>query len=864
MVGRERELEVVLESVAAGAGVVLAGGPGVGKTRLATEVAETFDGFVSWVRATPSATAMPLGAVAKYLETEPTASGSAPDWYGQLERRLLDPGGTRRALVVVDDAHWLDDATATLLHLLCTEGRLRLLMTARSGVGSPDAIVSLWKERVLARVELQPLSFPEVLALLEEVFGAIEPGTSQRLWDTTQGNPLYLRELIDDGIASGAFRRTGDVWQWDGDLVRADGRLGDIVAARLSRLSDDDAAALRLVAIAEPLAVDDISQLVPAADLDLLEARDLIRCEVNDSVVEARLAHPLYGEIVRAGLRELEQRRLFGALARVVAQGAGRQRDELRIAYWSVEAGIDVDSDLLDRAATAASSNAFDGRRAEALAHAAIRVSESVENELALAESYVLQNRLSEAASLLARLTELTSDEAVQYRIAVANARALGPVGIEPTLAALDRSTARVDTEHGRQLIETVRVQALSAAGDTNQALEHGMALIDSATDSALFVLAVNAIVPSLLHAGRTSTELELIERAESLFLEVANDVPAQALGGIAHNHITANLAHGLLDRADELTAFFEALTGNGQGAPFIEGYLAVARGRLALARGRPESAVAALTRATAGLRPMDRLNSNAWALALLGEAYALLGRHLDAQRCLRASETAANENQQRYESDRQRALAWIDACAGRLNVAIDRLLRIGDDCEQRGEIGAAFHVLHNVVRLGDRSLITRLAALAEHVDGPVTAARVEYSRGLRDGEPDRQLDASATLHELGFELEAAEAAHTAAAGFRSAGMVAKHNAAVRAASDALAACEHATTPALSAPSAAEPLTTREREVARLAARGLSNRQIADELTISVRTAEGHLARVYAKLGVTSREALANALGVGR
>jgi DNA-binding CsgD family transcriptional regulator len=57
-------------------------------------------------------------------------------------------------------------------------------------------------------------------------------------------------------------------------------------------------------------------------------------------------------------------------------------------------------------------------------------------------------------------------------------------------------------------------------------------------------------------------------------------------------------------------------------------------------------------------------------------------------------------------------------------------------------------------------------------------------------------------------------------------------------------------------------LTTREREVARLAARGLTNREIADELTISVRTAEGHLARAYTKLGITTREALAATLKV--
>jgi DNA-binding NarL/FixJ family response regulator len=53
------------------------------------------------------------------------------------------------------------------------------------------------------------------------------------------------------------------------------------------------------------------------------------------------------------------------------------------------------------------------------------------------------------------------------------------------------------------------------------------------------------------------------------------------------------------------------------------------------------------------------------------------------------------------------------------------------------------------------------------------------------------------------------------------------------------------------------PLTNREREIITLAAGGLSNRQIADRLVVSVRTVEGHLYRACAKLGVSDRAELA-------
>jgi DNA-binding CsgD family transcriptional regulator len=73
--------------------------------------------------------------------------------------------------------------------------------------------------------------------------------------------------------------------------------------------------------------------------------------------------------------------------------------------------------------------------------------------------------------------------------------------------------------------------------------------------------------------------------------------------------------------------------------------------------------------------------------------------------------------------------------------------------------------------------------------------------------------------------------------------------------------CEGVRTPALALVDNDDDLTAREREVATLAARGLSDQQIAEQLFVSVRTVHAHLRSAYAKLGISGRNELAAVLG---
>jgi DNA-binding CsgD family transcriptional regulator len=105
--------------------------------------------------------------------------------------------------------------------------------------------------------------------------------------------------------------------------------------------------------------------------------------------------------------------------------------------------------------------------------------------------------------------------------------------------------------------------------------------------------------------------------------------------------------------------------------------------------------------------------------------------------------------------------------------------------------------------------------------------------------------------------LSAADAAAQGARAFEDAD-ARRRSAETAAMANRLAAeCGGIRTPALDLAANPLPLTVREREIANLVAAGLTNRDIADRLTVSVRTVEGHLYRACIKLDISDREELA-------
>lgn len=163
MTGREQELRVI-DDVLSGSerrGVVIAGRAGVGKTRLAREAAAAMAArgwSVSRLTGTATARPVPLGAFARWIE-DFTAAPLA--MVRQVIAALTAGCGAGPRLLVVDDAPILDDLSALVVQQLVCEDLAMLITTARIGEPAPDAVTSLWKDGLLRRLELQPLSRSE-------------------------------------------------------------------------------------------------------------------------------------------------------------------------------------------------------------------------------------------------------------------------------------------------------------------------------------------------------------------------------------------------------------------------------------------------------------------------------------------------------------------------------------------------------------------------------------------------------------------------------------------------------------------------------------------------------------------------------
>lgn len=605
LVGRAREEEQLRDRwVQALQGhshlALISGEPGVGKTRLAGalislalkegatvlkggsyeyEASTPYLPFVEalrdWVhsrdagtlRAELGATAPEIVKLAPELESKLGAITPNPllppneerlRLFDNLARLLQTLAGEHGLLLFLDDLHWADQGTLSLLHYILRHLRNdKLLVLAAYRELELDrthplaaALVEWNRERLATRLALGRLSFDDTSALLATLFGQtnVSPDFAEAMYRETEGNPFFIEEVVKALIEQGQIYRAEGEWQRKevGELAIPQS-VKEAIGRRLNRLSAPTvdilhtAAALgKVFPFGELAAVlgDPAASSSPWKEDQLLDALDeasaaqLLRADSGDSFAftHDKIREVLYEELNPIRRRRLHQRigdalEKLNASTTQLASGAGggstspsTRREVVRVqdlAYHFAQSG-DLD---------------------KALAYS-IRAAENAERLFAHDEALDAYRQARESAEALERPEEMTRiDEAMGD---IFYLRGMGNAAI----ASFERALEQVEEPRRRGVLKLKIGEVFTDVGDPR-----GAEFLHAALDELDPVLQTNQVALTLAMIGRYHhyhsehyKAIEYLDRARSL-AEPNDDAPTLAaifsyLAGV-YQHLT-------------------------------------------------------------------------------------------------------------------------------------------------------------------------------------------------------------------------------------------------------------------------------------------------------------------------------------
>lgn len=861
LVGRSAELRRLRELVLdpSSAGVVLAAPAGTGKTRLALEcLALADDAGLATVRviATNATRELPFGALAPLLG--PTLDGATATDRADVLRNsaaaLMERAGSNRLVLFVDDAHNLDDLSAALVHQVAMTNAAFVLATLRVGEAAPDAITALWKDGLLERLELRGLTAEAVEELLSLVVsGQMDGAAAAQLAVRSQGNVLFLRELVVGALDDGTLRDEGGIWRLVGPL-RPSHRLVELVESRLGRLDASERAVLEMVAFGEPLGPGEFGTTDDWAIAESLERQGLLVSHVDRRRLQIRLAHPLYGDVVRARISALREREITRRLAEAVERtGARRREDTLRVATFRLSGG-GGDPDTMLTAALAARWQ-YDFALAQRLAQAALDAGGGFDAALLDARLTGLQGRGMESERKLADLAEHATTDAERGAVILARLdnTSFGVTSTTETWDIVEHSLDAIKDPAWRDEIELRRTWVLGQTQGARTTIERLEPLLTRAHGRGL-IWASKARGYWLARLGQFDASLEALARGYEIQQSLGEPLDWYSWGvdfqrclvlmysgrfPEAEAVASANYHKALAERSAERQAWFAWY--------FVQ---------TVEDRGHVRDAIRYGREATALFRDLDQPNFVRACHVHLALALALSGSAVEARSCL-AEYDHLDQTDSRPEVEVLQSRAWTAVAGGALEEGRRLLHEAAKVGEKDGELVIAARALHSLARLGKaKQVVDWLRELTGEIEGELAAARLAHADSLSRHDPVMLTTASEKFEAIGADLLAAEAAADAAGAWRQAGEARRGAASERRAALLAGRCQGAVTPALQAIKTSVQLTPAEYEAALLAGAGQSNRQIAEQLFLSVRSVESRLQHVYEKLGIAGREEL--------
>ena len=822
-------------------------------------------------------------------------------------------------LLILDDVHWADDASLELIaHLLRRPppGPVLIALAFRAGQVPNSLLAALeqaGRDGMVTEVSLGPLSQAEAEALL----GAPQP----RLYSQSGGNPFYLEELSRaPAPAAGHEAEGGDAVGVPPAVAAALGQEIRGLSERAQRLGWGAAVAGEPFDLDLAAAAAGLSEQEALAAID-----DLLAANVagpTDVARRYRFRHPLVRRAVYDGAGEAWRLQAHARAAAALADRPGALAARAHHVERSARVGDEAAAAVLEQAGHQAAARApaiaarwfeaalrlldapagEDARPAgpaAALAPPPIDPTRRLALLVPLAVSLAATGRLERALDALVEALALVDLPDLRVRLIAACAACENQLGhhaaaharLRDALDALeDQDGAAAAALHAELAadalydsdFEAMREWATHAADAARRLSDRGL----EALATALLCFAEynlgnpEAAEAARLHAAALIDALpddQLMMRLDAphyfgfaeYFCEHYENAIRHFRRGINLSRaigqgqflipMMVGLAHALevrgrlAEAAETADAAVESarLAGNRQAV----GFALVADAWTAASLGDVERARVAGDEAVALLDELDDSVLTRATHAHLGVMWADLGEY---DRCLAAFRAVGMPEFPSIEAGRR---GWIYAALARTDLArgdreaaqawADRSERV---LEGLGLPFAEAWLLHARAAIaldaGDAEAAVQLAFEAiergEAVEAPLTAARCRTLAGVA-------LAAAGRREEGVRELTRAEAELSALGAARHRDEAARE---LRRLGERVTARQRRR-----GGQGLDALSGREREIAERVAEGRTNREIGAELFLSEKTVEGHLTRIFAKLGVASRVEVAEVVG---
>ncbi|MEE2569307.1 LuxR C-terminal-related transcriptional regulator [Pseudarthrobacter sp. J64] len=825
--------------------VFVMAGPGIGKSLFLDAVTERLAGasIVERIHASPSLKHVPFGILAPFtsgLTGEEAASPVAVLRSVWLHFQRLKAGREWPVVLVVDDAHHLDESSAAILVDMVAAGWSSVMVAARPRPGLPQPLDQLWYDGLAERIDLHPLDRQQLAETLSAMLESPVPASlSGAFWVATEGNPLLVGCLLKDARTAGVLAKRNDLWQLAGPLPADGTELTAHVAREVARRSPEEQEALRIIALAGPVNRRSVEELCSADIVRELMDQHLV-VDSGGHPSELSIRHPIMGEAIRRQVNVSRSLHLRQKLHQVPGLVVASEGGHLRHVEWALECGQAVkDADLLRAALIALRSH-----RSTSAVRLAGRIATGSQAPLARAVSARARFNMgdySAARTLLEHAwTGLPDTDAVAAAMLRAAACMASGVLLEDVLATGADLPAGVDPSQGRvmELVSTVGPRALSdepVCGVLEEAF-----LAEDLADRGQLHAALEHVVNAAAAAPTVDNTLFFFEefvlfRAVCVYLGMGEWTAVEReLGGYGDRH---------------------------GGVPGIfEGTMETLRGYSCIRQGKVEQAVGILFPAVELLRQSDPLQLCRFSTSLAFYAAARLGDKAQARRLAADLKSVTHIDR---PGTGLRATAYIHAGSELLERDGKGLAALREHVtrpEVSSRPAVVLECLLLATELGEDTLMEAIHQAAAGMDGRWAEAVAGLALRWRGDDPAALLEEANSLVSAGFVNLARAAYQRAGALLHNADDARRFRQAVslREKCDDLLGLKSRDGTTAQAPGIR--LTRRERDIAELAAQGLSDKDIAQRLMVSVRTVEGHLYRTYVKLGVRSREELAPVL----